>query len=246
MAFSGDFGKYLRSFYDIFIVNQINSFEMSSGRKRSISGPSCSTEPSSKRKRYFSTYQKSWESEFKWLKDSDRGTSHAFCSLCISHFYIGSSAKADVIRHAKTQNHIKLLNAQNQSKSISSFLPSSKTALNDKITNAEVLYSNFIAEHNVPFTLADHFTKLCKKMFPDSEIAKGYSCGRTKTTQIISTSLHDDVVMKCKTQPFTILCDESNDQGDNKCFVILVRLYDTELGKTLTRFLDMPVVLTMH
>ena len=58
MAFSGDFGKYLRSFYDIFIVNQINSFEMSSGRKRSISGPSCSTEPSSKRKRYFSTYQK--------------------------------------------------------------------------------------------------------------------------------------------------------------------------------------------
>ena len=97
MAFSGDFGKYLRSFYDIFIVNQINSFEMSSGRKRYISGPYCSTEPLSKRKRYFSTYQKSWESEFKWMKDSDRGTSHAFCSLCISHFYIGSSAKADVI-----------------------------------------------------------------------------------------------------------------------------------------------------
>ena len=44
------------------------------------------------------------------------------CTLCNSHIYIGSSAKSDVIRHAKTQNHLKLVSFQNQSKPISSFL----------------------------------------------------------------------------------------------------------------------------
>ena len=47
---------------------------MSSGtkcRKRSISGPAASSiEPNTKRKRYFCTYQKDWESEFKWIKGS--------------------------------------------------------------------------------------------------------------------------------------------------------------------------------
>ena len=52
---------------------------MSSGRKRSISGPAASSiEPNAKKKRYFCTYQKDWESEFKWIKGSDRGPSNAF------------------------------------------------------------------------------------------------------------------------------------------------------------------------
>ena len=149
--------------------------------KRSISGSAASSiEPNAKRKRYFCTYQKDWESEFKWINGSDRGQSNAFCTLCNSHIYIGSSAKSDVIRHAKTQNHLKLVSFQNQSKPISSFLPGANSTLNDKIIKAETLFSNFVAEHNLPFAISDDFTKLCKKMFTDSEIAKGFACGRTK------------------------------------------------------------------
>ena len=55
---------------------------MSSGRKRSISGLAASSiEPNAKRKWYFCTYQKDWESEFKWIKGS-RGPSNASCTLC--------------------------------------------------------------------------------------------------------------------------------------------------------------------
>ena len=152
---------------------------MASDGKRSISGQAASSiEPNAKRKRYFCTYQKDWESEFKWIKGSDRGLSNAFCTLCNSHIYIGSSAKSDVIRHAKTQNHLKLVSFQNQSKPISSFLPGANSTLNDK---AETLFSNFVAEHNLLFAISYHFTKLCKKMFTVSEIAKGFACGRTKT-----------------------------------------------------------------
>jgi hypothetical protein len=41
-------------------------------------------------------------------------------------------------------------------------------------------FFSFVAEHNLPFAISDHFTKLCKKMFTDSEFAKGFACVRTK------------------------------------------------------------------
>ena len=141
---------------------------------------------------------------------------------------------------------MKLASFQNQSKPISSFLPGANNTLNDKIITAETLFSNFVAEHNLPFAISDYFTKLCKKMFTDSEIANGFACGRTKTTQIVKRAvapdLLDDVVQKCRSQPFTIMCDKSNNYGNDKCFVILVRVFDDNLGSTQTRFLDMPIV----
>ena len=39
-------------------------------------------------------------------------------------------------------------------------------------TEAEVKFCHFIAEHNIPFTAADHFLDLVKSLFPDSKIAK--------------------------------------------------------------------------
>ena len=38
---------------------------------------------------------------------------------------------------------------------------------NRKVQNAEELFVQFIAEHNLPFHTGDHFTKLVKSMFPD-------------------------------------------------------------------------------
>ena len=38
------------------------------------------------------------------------------------------------------------------------------------------------------------------------------------------------------------MCDEINDQGGDKNFVILAKLFDDDLGKTVTIFVEMPVV----
>lgn len=45
----------------------------------------------------------------------------------------------------------------------------------------------------------------------------------------------------CRAQKFGLMCDESTDQGinSNKYLVILVRLYDKEVSKPVTRFLDL-------
>jgi hypothetical protein len=61
------------------------------------------------------------------------------------------------------------------------------------------LFSNFVAEHNLPFAISDHFTKLCKKMFTDSEIAKGFACGRTKTTQIVKRAVAPGIMKSALT-----------------------------------------------
>ena len=57
------------------------------------------------------------------------------------------------------------------------------------VIRAETQFTEFIIEHNLPIAvaLADHASRLFRKMFSDSEIAKKYGCGRTKTSHIIET-----------------------------------------------------------
>ena len=69
-------------------------------------------------------------------------------------------------------------------------------------------------------------------MFPDSEIARKFACGRTKTTSIVKEALTPYYHAKAihnMSNPFSFLMDESND----KCNVN---------DNVKTRFLDIPVV----
>ena len=214
---------------------------MSSGRKRSLSGP-CTVTPT-KKKKYVCKYQPSWEKELEWLQKCNLGEDWAYCKLCKVNFSVASGALYDVKRHATRINHVKAEQASKTSKSMDSFVENKKLS---KVILAETLFSNFIAEHNLAFSLADHFTKLVPKMFPDSQIASEFACGRTKCTQIvkraIAPAIESTVVELCKNHHFSVLCDESTDRGSDKCFVILVRAYKESSKEVRTFFLDMPVV----
>lgn len=56
--------------------------------------------------------------------------------------------------------------------------------------------------------------------------------------------LHKEVVQNCRTKPFSLACDESNDRNSEKTFAILVRYFDnqavirylTNLNKFLCKF----------
>ena len=103
----------------------------------------------------------------------------------------------------------------------------------------------FVAQHNLSFQTSDHATKLFKAMFPDSDIAKKFACGHTKTTAIITEVLAPHYVKSTtenmSNNPFSIMIDESNDSTDKSC-IILIRVFDHNVGNVCTRFLDMPVV----
>ena len=63
------------------------------------------------------------------------------------------------------------------------------TKVSESAIKAEALWAMFVTKHNIPFVASDHANKLFPKMFPDSELAKQLSCGRTKTTAIVTQTL---------------------------------------------------------
>ena len=81
-------------------------------------------------------------------------------------------------------------------------------------------------------------------MFPDSEIARKLFCGHTKVEAVIKEALAPHYLEKtlCDTSKFfSVLMVESNDKTNKSC-IILVRIFDAEVGDIYTSFLDIPVV----
>lgn len=112
------------------------------------------------------------------------------------------------------------------------------------VIEAEALWTQFVAKHNISFQTSDHATKLFSRMFPDSNIAKKFACGHTKTAAIIKEALAPHFLSKTlndMSKFFSIMIDESNDKTDKSC-IILVRVFDSCVGDIRTRFLDMPIV----
>lgn len=95
----------------------------------------------------------------------------------------------------------------------------------------------------MPFRVADHFTKLVPMMFPDSKIAEGFSCSRTKTSAMVREVYgpHYDATLvdMLKTTIFSLMVDETTDRNTDKQLVILARLFID--GDICTKFVDMPV-----
>lgn len=83
--------------------------------------------------------------------------------------------------------------------------------LRQQINMACMLLISFIAEHNLPFVIAEHMTELCKKMFPDSAIADALHMKRTKCTDVtkkIGSVISENLVKDLRQCKFSIILDE--------------------------------------
>ena len=128
-----------------------------------------SSPPAKRKKHVDSKYQAEW-SRFK-MASSKKGPLFAFCTVCNSD--IAGGGVYDVKRHCDGVKHKKSLQYGSAQPSISSLMNSaSKESLSSKVLKSEVFLAKFVAEHNLSFSTADHFTKLCKKLFPDSKKKK--------------------------------------------------------------------------
>jgi hypothetical protein len=85
----------------------------------------------------------------------------AHCKLCNTNFSVAAGALYDVKRHAKRSTHVTAVEASSKTKSITNFVDDKKSS---SVILSETLFSNFVAEPNLPFSLADHFTKLLPKL----------------------------------------------------------------------------------
>ena len=129
--------------------------------------------------------------------------------------------------------------SESMSKSLEQFVKITPEA--QKVTEAECLMTNFIVEHNLPISVADHMSDLIKRMCPDSKIAKQYQCKRTKTTHIVH-AMADDIISSIssdiKNGPFSILVDGSASKH-KQLYPILVRYADNNIKQVVTRLLSL-------
>lgn len=108
--------------------------------------------------------------------------------------------------------------------------------------NAELLFTNFISEHNLPISCSDHAGPLFQKMFPDSKIAAKYGCSHTKTTALLkclSSSTQNDIITILKSKPFALATDGSNDKNDKKLYPIVVTYFCETQCKIIQMILSM-------
>ncbi|XP_060125518.1 uncharacterized protein LOC118081198 [Zootoca vivipara] len=198
----------------------------------------------SKKAKTMCKYLEKWESEFSFLKKSRVGHSYAFCTICSCEFSVSHGGRNDVTQHTKSAKHKRGVEAQKNAPTMSTCV-TSNTEETDQVINAEVKMAMLCAKNNVPFTFCDDYNKYVADMFPDSAIAQRYSAGRTKTAQIIkgaiAAELDDELAKACQSQPFSLMCDESNNRKAGKEFVIMARLYDEANLQVVTRFLEMSI-----
>ena len=187
------------------------------------------------------------------------GAENVTCTACGVTFSVCQWAN-DVVKHFSTKTQCKA--AWSKSKSTSATLGrfgfgqsevARKARRKQKehqlqVQQAEALFVQFIAEHNLPFRTGDHFTKLVKCIFTDSEIAKHFQCSRTKTSVLTRFGngkyCHDQLIKQLTVETavyFSLLVDESNDRGaEEKDLVVLLKFFDTSVMKAATRSIDLP------
>lgn len=188
-----------------------------------------------KKQKVLQKYLTEYEIKYPVVRKSNIGDTYAFCKLCQCDFSVGHSGLGDVTKHVKTAKHIARLSNNNDTgaRKISNYFADGKDL---SVIRAEVLFTEFIVEHNLPVACADHAGLLFRKMFPDSVIATKYGCGRTKTTHVLDTLAGEDaktIVAALRKGPFSLATDGSNDLGSVKLYPVCVRYYDSEIGKVM-------------
>ena len=153
--------------------------------------------------------------------------------------------KSAIKQHAKYRSHKKLLVPNSEEQIIENEVGSIQQEetdenINENISKAEILWSLLCAEHDLAFLVNDHTTHIFKRMFPDSSIAAGYKCGRTKMTYTIMHGTYNTFISelneKLKENVFSLQIDESNKMYGKNFFIMLVKFYDPELRKIVNRF----------
>lgn len=134
-----------------------------------------------------------------WCKSGVKDT-EALCVVCNCTIDCSQQGIAAVKRHATMKKHIHAT-AKNRDKTGNlqppklvqaalNFSPgASSTSLQDQVLKAEAIFAMSITTKCIPFSWGDTATEIYHRMFPDSSVAKGFRCGRSKLSRIVSDGL---------------------------------------------------------
>ncbi|KAK4315394.1 hypothetical protein Pmani_013311 [Petrolisthes manimaculis] len=142
-----------------------------------------------------------------WLSQVEGDTTKAFCN---AYKRTLGAEITSIKRHKTSQHYIVACRESNQQK-VQLDNPPPPAPGGHVVAMATIFFACFIAEHNLPFTTADHLIDLMKVMFPDSQIAQSMFMKRSKCTEavkVIGKCAINDTLHKLKTNHFFIIIDE--------------------------------------
>ena len=189
----------------------------------------------------------------KWFNDpeikdvfksnhSKNTKSSLYYLLCKKSVSTEHQGKLDLQRYCRGKAHTNMLNAKRKQGAVNTHFFPQGLDIEKQTSIAEVKVVRFLAEHNLPFATADHLGPLFKAIFPDSKIAKAYSCSKTKASCILNRAIVPDLqsilIDQMKTSCYSIATDGSNDQGLQKMNPVTVQLFDINQHKVATKFFD--------
>lgn len=199
--------------------------------------------PKKKKRSYKQKFKDSWieqlGGEGDWLTHTKY--QEPFCKVCQKLLKGGIT---HIKRHCSTVMHKKNFRAAKMTPKVDkSFFLNSHKKLSEQVRTAEILLIMFLAEHNLPFLLLDHLTKLLPVLCPDSEIAKHIHCGRKKGTNLcvnlIGPTQISMLAKELNNSFFSLIVDEMTDVSVCKTLAVVVRYYQNSVEKVCDRFLGL-------
>ena len=141
---------------------------------------------------------KSWESQFNWIKPCSKDVHSVHCKLCQKDFSIRGGGVTQIKNHATSNLHV----AREKEREGQSYLP--KDAANsiqinnpkislsteEEIGKAEIIHALKCVESNYSFASTSNDGERFRSMFPDSQIAKHFKQGETKTKYTIQYGIY--------------------------------------------------------
>ena len=189
--------------------------------------------PPKKIKWYTQQFNAQWlkDPAFKdWLEQDIDDSSHSYCKCC--KVTLKNANKSILLRHKDTERHKRNYESAKSTFKISQFFSKKSSTDDHQIAKSELLFAGYFAEHHIPFAHADNLLALCKRAFPDSQIASKLSMKQTKISYVMQDGIafHEklEVANMCRRNKFSIMIDESNFLLllKWKCFAILLLLLE--------------------
>lgn len=193
----------------------------------------------SKKSKVVQKFRDSYTKEWPCLVTSKMSENHVYCEVCSCDFVIAHGGRDDCRRHIESKKHQDYGKVQSVHKPISSFFVSKGE---NETTKAELLFTSFLVEHNIPLAVSDHAAHLFRAMFPDSAIAKKYGCARTKTSALVqhmSDQTKEEIACVLRISSFSLSTDGSTDNNAVKLYPVVVSFFNEKLGKVCTLLLSL-------
>ena len=163
-----------------------------------------------------------------------RNDYEAECLVCKSGTYISVVHKdnGDLNAHLQSEKHRNAVRGAVTSTKMTNYFVSAGSKCEDEITAAEGTLAFHAVKHHHSFLSMDCTSVLLKKILPDSNVAKNFSGGRTKTEKVVTSVLEQysiDAVLKSFEESdityFSVATDGSK-HNELKLFPIITQYFD--------------------